>query len=114
MPTRRTSPRRSATRPGGLDERRPEPTFGEIVGSYKGNVDEYIDQSQLPCVDFNGQNPATYPQGLGSCSDEDLDFGASPNLFTDASGRKLVGAGQKSGVYHVFDATTMAPVWKAE
>ena len=26
-------------------------------------------------------------------------------------GRKLVGAGQKSGVYHVFDAKTMKPVW---
>jgi hypothetical protein len=58
------------------------------------------------------QNPATYPQGLGSCAQQDLDFGASPNLFTDAGGRKLVGAGQKSGVYHVFDAGTMAPVWK--
>jgi hypothetical protein len=31
MPTRRTSPRRSATGPGGLHERSPEPTFGEIV-----------------------------------------------------------------------------------
>jgi hypothetical protein len=40
-----------------------------------------------------------------------MDFGASPNLFTDAKGRKLVGAGQKSGVYHVIDAKTMKPVW---
>src|SRR5438270_729604 len=93
-----------------LDSTRP--TFGSIVGSYKGNVDTYVDQSQLPCVDFQDQNPATYPQGLGSCAQQDLDFGASPNVFTDASGRKLVGTGQKSGVYHVFDATTMAPVWK--
>src|SRR2546421_2251817 len=41
-----------------------------------------------------------------------LDFGSSPNLFTAATGRKLVGAGQKSGVYHVFDAKTMKPVWQ--
>ncbi|MCU1448716.1 MAG: Pyrrolo-quinoline quinone repeat-containing protein [Acidimicrobiales bacterium] len=95
-----------------IDLDRTRPTFGEIVGSYKGNVDEYVDQSTLPCVDFMGNNPATYPQGLGSCSDQDLDFGAAPNLFTDAGGRKLVGAGQKSGVYHVADAATMAPVWK--
>jgi outer membrane protein assembly factor BamB len=40
-----------------------------------------------------------------------MDFGASPNLFRDDKGRKLVGAGQKSGVYHVFDAKTMKPVW---
>jgi polyvinyl alcohol dehydrogenase (cytochrome) len=87
-------------------------TFGQIVGHYKGEVDTYFDQRQLPCIDFQDQNPATYPQGLGSCAQQDLDFGASPNLFTDASGRKLVGAGQKSGTYHVFDANTMAPVWK--
>jgi outer membrane protein assembly factor BamB/plastocyanin len=93
-----------------LDQTRP--TFGQIVGRYKGTVDTYVDQSKLPCVDFTGNNPPYYPQGLGSCAQQDLDFGASPNIFTDASGRKLVGAGQKSGVYHVFDADTMAPVWK--
>src|SRR5256885_7990929 len=38
MPTRRTSPRRSATRPGGLDERSPKPAFGEFVDDdYLGN-----------------------------------------------------------------------------
>jgi polyvinyl alcohol dehydrogenase (cytochrome) len=95
-----------------IDLDRTRPTFGEIVASYKGNVDEYVAMDQLPCVDFMGHNPVTYPQGLGSCGDEDLDFGAAPNLFTDANGRKLVGAGQKSGVYHVVDAATMAPVWK--
>ena len=95
-----------------IDLDRTRPTFGEIVASYKGNVDEYVAMDQLPCVDFMGHNPAAYPQGLGSCSDEDLDFGAAPNLFTDANGRKLVGAGQKSGVYHVVDAATMAGVSK--
>jgi len=93
-----------------LDSTRP--TFGQIVGHYKGTVDTYVDQSKLPCVDFMDKNPATYPQGLGSCAQQDLDFGASPNVFTGANGRTLVGAGQKSGVYHVFDAATMAPVWQ--
>ncbi len=86
-------------------------TFGEIVDSYKGDIDEYVDLSALPCVDFVGNYPPYYPQGLGSCSDLDLDFGASPNLFTDASGRTLIGAGQKSGVYHVFYADTMDRAW---
>ena len=95
-----------------FDVDRASPTFGEILDSYKGTIDEYIPAfSDLPCYDFPGNNPPYYPQGLGSCGDIDLDFGASPNLFTDASGRKLVGAGQKSGVYHVFDAETMEPVW---
>ena len=87
-------------------------TFGQIVGHYKGQIDEYVPGlSQMPCYDFPNNHPPYYPQGIGACGDIDLDFGSSPNLFTDASGRKLVGAGQKSGVYHVFDARTMEPVW---
>jgi polyvinyl alcohol dehydrogenase (cytochrome) len=91
---------------------RSSPTFGQIIGSYKGLIDEYVPGlSEMPCFDIPGNPPPYYPQGIGSCGDIDLDFGASPNLFRDASGRKLVGAGQKSGVYHVFDAKTMEPVW---
>lgn len=96
-----------------FDVDRSSTTFGEIVASYKGNVDEYFGPlAELPiCEDFEGNPPPYYPQGLGACGDLDLDFGASPNLFRGADGRKLVGAGQKSGVYHVFDAETMEPVW---
>ncbi len=95
-----------------FDIDRASPRFGQILGSYKGTIDEYIPAfSELPCFDFPGNNPPYYPQGIGACGDIDLDFGASPNLFTGASGRKLVGVGQKSGVYHVFDAQTMKPVW---
>jgi outer membrane protein assembly factor BamB len=87
-------------------------TFGEITGAYKGTVDEYIPSfSQLPCYDIPGNPPPYYPQGIGQCGDIDMDFGASPNLFTDAKGRKVVGTGQKSGVYHAIDAKTMKPVW---
>ena len=95
-----------------FDVNRRSPKFGEIIGSYKGVIDEYIPAfSDMPCYDIPGNPPPYYPQGIGSCGDIDLDFGASPNLFRDKSGRKLVGAGQKSGVYHVFDAKTMKPVW---
>ena len=90
-----------------VDLDRASPTFGEIVDSYKGNVDEYIPAlSTLPCYDIPGNAPPYYPQGIGSCGDIDLDFGASPNLFV-RDGVKFVGAGQKSGVYHAFDAGTM-------
>jgi hypothetical protein len=95
-----------------FDGDRSSPTFGQILGSYKGTIDEYLPAySELPCQDFPGNNPPYYPQGIGACGDIDLDFGASANLFTDATGRKLVGVGQKSGVYHVFDAATMKFVW---
>lgn len=43
----------------------------------------------------------------------DFDFGDSPQIYTLSDGRKVVGAGQKSGFYHVLDAATgeevMAP-----
>jgi polyvinyl alcohol dehydrogenase (cytochrome) len=96
-----------------LDRRRK--TFGRIVDSYKGTVDEYVPGfSELPCFDVPG-NPSfgSYPQGLGSCGDIDLDFGAAPNLFKDSTGRLLVGEGQKSGIYHAVDAKTMDGVWTA-
>lgn len=82
-------------------------TFGAILDSYKGMVDEYIPAlSTLPCYDIPGNPPPYYPQGIGSCGDVDLDFGSSPNIFM-RDGVQFVGAGQKSGVYHAFDAATM-------
>lgn len=96
-----------------FDVNRRSPRFGRIIGSYKGDVDEYLPViSTLPCHDIPGNPAPYYPQGIGQCGDIDLDFGASPNLFTLPNGRKVVGVGQKSGVYHVMDAKTMEPVWK--
>ena len=96
-----------------FDVDRSSRTFGKIVGFGEGTPEEYLDAfSDLPCIDFPGNIPP-YPTGLGSCFDLDLDFGASPNLYRDPSGRLLVGAGQKSGVYHTFDARTMEPVWSS-
>jgi polyvinyl alcohol dehydrogenase (cytochrome) len=95
-----------------FDIDRASPRFGRIVASYKGVIDEYVPAfSTLPCYDIPGNPAPYYPQGVGQCGDLDLDFGAAPNLFTLPNGRKVVGDGQKSGVYHVMDATTMKPVW---
>ena len=94
-----------------FDVDRRSPSFGQITGHYKGLVDEYFPGlSEMPCYDVPGNPPPYYPQGIGSCGDIDLDFGAAPNLIAGPDGRKLVGAGQKSGVYHVFDAATMKGV----
>ena len=96
-----------------FDVDRASSTFGDVVASYKGEIDEYLPViSTLPCSDIPGNPAPYYPQGVGQCGDIDLDFGASPNLFTLADGRRVVGVGQKSGVYHVMDATTMKPIWK--
>ena len=45
----------------------------------------------------------TYPP---SASHPDFDFGDSPQVYTLADGTKVVGAGQKSGFYHVLNAAT--------
>jgi polyvinyl alcohol dehydrogenase (cytochrome) len=83
-------------------------TFGEIVDHYQGTLEEYVEGFRdMPCVDVPGNPPPWYPQGAGACMDQDLDFGASPNLFKSEDGRLLVGEGQKSGEYHVLDAKTM-------
>lgn len=57
--------------------------------------------------------------GTGNCpkgAGPDYDFGAGPNEFTirpagAPSPRTVIGAGQKSGIYSVFDADTGELVW---
>jgi outer membrane protein assembly factor BamB len=41
----------------------------------------------------------------------DSDFGASPNLFRDRNGRRLVGELQKSHRYRAVGRSTLKPVW---
>jgi polyvinyl alcohol dehydrogenase (cytochrome) len=97
-----------------IDLDRASPRFGEIIDSYQGIVDEYIEQArEAPCFDLPGNPPPYYPQGVGSCADLDLDFGSSPNIFFDPKGRMVVGEGQKSGWYHVVNARTMKLDWRA-
>jgi outer membrane protein assembly factor BamB len=67
------------------------PTFGTVVASYKSNIYEKVPQVAQ--------------------ADTAFDFGASPNLFSDAQGRKLVGDLQRAGVYHGLDRTTMQGAW---
>jgi polyvinyl alcohol dehydrogenase (cytochrome) len=89
-----------------IDLRRNSPTFGEIVGSYKGTTEEYY--PGLENVSSCDPNDPTYIfTGGFACQRLDLDFGAQPNVFTDSSGRRVVGAGQKSGIYHFVDADSM-------
>jgi polyvinyl alcohol dehydrogenase (cytochrome) len=78
------------------------PKFGKIVDAYKG-LSDYghapLD-GNAPCqVDENG------------CVLFDTDFGASPNLFTNSRGYKMVGAYQKTGIYHAVYADTLTRAW---
>ena len=87
------------------------PAFGDIVDSYKGDVERYFPvtggETEDACEE--AEELAVFVGGF-ECANLDLDFGAQPNIFRDATGKTLVGAGQKSGVYHVIDPETMEPV----
>jgi outer membrane protein assembly factor BamB len=96
-----------------IDLNRNRSTFGQIVASYKGNKDQYAKTLEVlshtpACAVGDDQ---TLPLDDPACGQLDLDFGASPNLFRDKSGRLLVGDLQKSGVYHVATAAAMQPAW---
>ncbi|QBS39081.1 PQQ-binding-like beta-propeller repeat protein [Nocardia sp. CS682] len=60
---------------------------------------------------WNGR--CVIPPPGGNCPDpgHDFDFGSHPNLF-EINDRLVVGAGQKSGVYHLLDATTGEIIWQ--
>lgn len=92
-----------------IDLDRSRSTFGEIVASYKGDVEEYLPVENKECDE---EDPVGAFLAGFECGNLDLDFGAPPQIFKLADGTKVVGAGQKSGVYHVMNADTMEPVWK--
>jgi glucose dehydrogenase len=100
-----------------IDLDRSRPTFGQIVGSYQGNVDQYSSAlqalSQTPACQVSADPSVPDPLDDPVCGQLDLDFGAAANLFKNSSGTELVGDLQKSGVYHVANAATMKPAWTA-
>jgi polyvinyl alcohol dehydrogenase (cytochrome) len=72
------------------------------------------DQWTVGCIrPIEHQLPAEHCAGMADGTNIDWDFGSSPNVFT-ASGRTVVGIGQKSGIYHVFDAATGQIVWQRQ
>ncbi|MEX2194274.1 MAG: PQQ-binding-like beta-propeller repeat protein [Thermoleophilaceae bacterium] len=94
-----------------IDLHRGRETFGQIVASYKGNPDRYVqglEETPFPCDPDHRLSP--YIRSV-LCAQMDLDFGASPNLFEGPDGGLRVGAAQKSGVFHVANADSMERVW---
>lgn len=95
-----------------MDLDRDSPTFGRILDSYKGNIEEYVPEAAeaVPCQEIEEVN-GVFSFGL-ECLRLDVDFGAMANIFK-IGGRTVVAAGQKSGVVHVVDGNTMERVWTA-
>jgi polyvinyl alcohol dehydrogenase (cytochrome) len=93
-----------------VDLDRGRPTFGTIVDSYKGSVEQYdaVLSDVVPCNDLQ-EIPQLFAFGL-ECLHLDLDFGVQPNLIKDGA-RTMIAAGQKSGVLHVVDADSLDRVY---
>lgn len=92
-----------------VDQKR-DATFGKIVGHYKGDPDF------TPSAYFTTECETlaeAFVAGFSTfCGQLDVDFGASPNLFVNSEGRKVLGELQKSCTYHAIDAETMELIWK--
>jgi polyvinyl alcohol dehydrogenase (cytochrome) len=99
-----------------IDLDRSRPTFGQIVGAFHGDADQYSQAlealDRTPACTASGAGGAPYPLGDPVCGQLNLDFGASVNLF-HAGHTTVVGGLQKSGVYHAARADTLQPLWSA-
>lgn len=93
-----------------IDLDRTRPTFGTIVDAYKGLTDQYVPGTdRQPACEMFGET--TYLSYSITCAQVDLDFGASPNMFTDSRGNLIIGELQKAGVYHAVYADNMQSAW---
>jgi outer membrane protein assembly factor BamB len=113
-----------------VDLRRDHLRFGDVVASYKGQIDQYdqaLHDASRPTCDVAGDDrtvhdlwasAAEYADALKqfqgyfgdahACLQFDFGFGAGVNLFGD-----VVGGLQKSGVYHAAGRSDMGERWQA-
>ncbi len=96
-------------------------TFTSVIDAYSGttehaDLDAVIGYPNNPLCGpaLDGVDVPTFFDTSASplCLELDFDFGASPNLYTDRSGRLRVGALQKSGIYHSVEAGGMRRAWR--
>ncbi|MGH2784877.1 MAG: PQQ-binding-like beta-propeller repeat protein [Actinomycetota bacterium] len=96
-----------------IDLDRGRPTFGQIVGAFKGTPDSITGYDNPICQTLGERvwvNLGTYGSSP-LCGQLDVDFGVGPTLWRNAEGHLFGAATQKSGWLHVFDAETMEPAW---
>lgn len=104
-----------------VDADRRSPSLGKVLGVYRGVGERYVDEhspydfDQSPvCQTFGGpDDPAggSSTSSSNSCGELDLDFGASPTLFS-VDGTQMVADLQKAGVFHAVYAKNMEGAWR--
>ena len=101
-----------------------DPAAGRLYcttgNQYTGKEEKYIDSiialelnTGKPVWSYRGSESDVFVIGCKNCG-PDYDFGTVPLTFKGPGGKKLIGAGEKSGWFHAVDATTGAPAWKTE
>jgi len=98
-----------------IDLNRDSDRFTEIVDAYKGEPDNYVNTlyGHPACQALGDDQRFWYGGGYSAaCVQQDLDFGSSPNLWTDDNGDIVVGEFQKSGIFHAAWGDTLQPAWR--
>jgi len=101
-----------------------DPTANQLYcttgNQYTGKETQYIDSIIALSLDtgkvvwsYQATPSDIFVIGCKGCG-PDFDFGTIPLSFKGANGKRLVGAGQKSGWFHAVDAATGAPAWRTE
>lgn len=94
----------------GDDYTRPESKMSDAIMALEMDTGKLIWSYQATEGDVWNMNCAQMPGGCGP----DHDFGTIAIAFKGPGGKKLIGAGQKSGWFYAVDPKDGKPVWKTE
>ncbi len=101
-----------------------DPAAGRVYTStgnqYTGSPSKYTDsiialemETGKVVWAYQATSPDAFVIGCRNCG-PDYDFGTIPLSFKGPGGKRLIGAGQKSGWFHAVDPATGAKVWSTE
>ena len=89
------------------------PDGGRVLAT-TGNDYTFDDPLTRSIVAFDPVSLAVQDSHQEAVKGQDLDFGTTPVVFHDSSGRAMVGANQKNGRFYAYDlgALGAGPVWR--
>jgi outer membrane protein assembly factor BamB len=87
---------------------------GRAVLAVSGNDFAFDGPNTRAMIAFDPASLAIIDSHQEAVRDQDLDFGTTPVVFHDASGRALAGANQKNGRFYAYDVSAIGhgPVWE--
>jgi PQQ-like domain len=84
---------------------------GSTVLAASGNDFDFDSPYARAIIAFDAVTLALQAWHQEAVPNEDLDFGTTPVVFHDASGRHLVGANSKNGRFYAYDLTSEPRAW---